>query len=67
MDTLVKRNVNPIERCERSQLIMAAALHGVPAAALLRREARERVEAHAPALFAPGAEAGAEAVVVAEA
>jgi hypothetical protein len=53
MDTLIKKNVNPIERCERSQLIMAAALHGVPPGALLRRDARERVAAHSPALFAP--------------
>ncbi len=58
MDTVVQRNVNPIERVERSTLIMAATLHGRPAAELLRRDQLPRVAAHSPALFA-ALEAGA--------
>ncbi len=33
-DTLVKRNVNPIEKVERSSLIVASAIHGVEASLL---------------------------------
>jgi hypothetical protein len=52
METVIQKNINPIERVERSSLIMAATLHGRPAAALLRREAAARVAAHSPTLFA---------------
>jgi hypothetical protein len=34
MDTLVKRNVNPIEKVEHSSLIVASAIHGVDAKTL---------------------------------
>ncbi len=36
MDTLVKRNINPIERVERSALIVASAIHGVAANTLIQ-------------------------------
>lgn len=60
MDTLVKKDVNPIERVERSQLIMAATLHGRPAADMLARAELPRVAAHSAHLFpALGAGGGA--------
>ena len=51
MDTVVKRNVNPIERVERSTLIMAAALNGVAAAELISEGQLERVSTFSPMLF----------------
>merc|ERR1719428_1099854 len=35
MDTVVQNNVSPIEKVERSTLIMASTIHGKPAAALV--------------------------------
>jgi hypothetical protein len=52
MDTVVKRNVNPIEKAERSMLIVASTLHQLPAAELARSEHHERLKAITPALFA---------------
>jgi len=55
-DTVVRKNVNPIERAERSALVMASVVHGLgPHAAgpLLRPEHRRRVQAKSPRLFAP--------------
>lgn len=51
MDTLVKKDINPIERVERSQLIMAQTLHGRPAADMLARAELPRVAAHSAHLF----------------
>ncbi len=51
MDTLVQRNVNPIERVERSTLIMAATLQGQPAAALVQESQVERLQLYSPALM----------------
>ena len=39
MDTLVKDNVNPIERVQNSQLIIASTIHNVPVAELLKTPA----------------------------
>ena len=52
LDTVVQRNANPIEKCERSLLIMASTLHGKPAAQLVRPEHVARLAAQAPGLFA---------------
>jgi hypothetical protein len=61
LDSLAKRNVDPIQRVERSMLIVAATLHGVRAAELLRPDAARRIAAHSPALLAAaGAAAAAE-------
>jgi hypothetical protein len=43
MDTIVKNNVNPIERVERSTMVMASTIHGRPVGALLQGEHRERL------------------------
>ena len=52
MDTLVKGNVDPIQRVERSQIILASAIHQVEPRALLRNAAEvQRVEQLSPALF----------------
>jgi hypothetical protein len=51
MDTLVQRNVNPIERVERSTLIMAATLQGQPAAALVQESQMERLQLYSPTLL----------------
>eukprot|EP01063_Lacrimia_lanifica_P028423 TRINITY_DN414_c0_g2_i4.p1 TRINITY_DN414_c0_g2~~TRINITY_DN414_c0_g2_i4.p1 ORF type:complete len:1039 (+),score=271.03 TRINITY_DN414_c0_g2_i4:53-3169(+) len=45
MDTLVQHNVNPIEKVERSTLIVASTIHDAPAAALVKAGHAERVEA----------------------
>jgi hypothetical protein len=50
MDTLVQGNVNPIERVERSMLVMATALSEVPALALVLEGQVERVSALSPLL-----------------
>ncbi|KAJ1427659.1 hypothetical protein B484DRAFT_397165 [Ochromonadaceae sp. CCMP2298] len=51
LDTIVQRNVNPIERVERSTLIMASALHGVAAREMLGPSQLARVTAYSPMLF----------------
>jgi len=57
VDTVVSKNVNPIERAERSALIMAAAVHGKPAvgpegySALVKPESLARVTDLSPLLF----------------
>jgi hypothetical protein len=50
MDTLVQKNVNPIERVERSTLIMASTLQGLPAAALVQGSQVERLHQLTPML-----------------
>ena len=52
MDTVVKGNVNPIEKAERSLLIMASTLHSLPAASLINRDRLDRLAAVTPTLFA---------------
>eukprot|EP00667_Euglena_gracilis_P001285 EG_transcript_1286 len=51
LDTVVQRNVNPVERVERSALIMAAAIHASPPAALLKPVQEARVKEHSAILF----------------
>ncbi|CAM9417059.1 unnamed protein product [Ectocarpus fasciculatus] len=43
MDTIVKNNVNPIEKVERSTMIMASAIHGEPVESLVREDHSERL------------------------
>lgn len=52
MDTLVQANVNPIEKVERSTLIVATTIFGQPAAELVRPEQLERARTYSPKLFA---------------
>ena len=51
MDTVVQKNVNPIERVERSTLIMAATLNNLPASALITEGQVQRVATFSPMLF----------------
>merc|ERR1719361_1429526 len=50
-ETVVQDNVNPIEKVERSMLIMASTVHQRPVAALIQEEQRERVAGASPTLF----------------
>ena len=51
INTLVKDNVNPIERVERSTLIMASTIHGKPPAELIKPNLLASVKAASPSLF----------------
>jgi len=51
MDSLVEGNINPIERAERSMLILASTLQQQPAAALVGPAQLERLAGLSPALF----------------
>lgn len=50
-ETVVQDNVNPIDKVERSTLIMATTVHQKPAAALIRDAQLPRVSASSPLLF----------------
>ncbi len=51
MDTVVQNNVNPIERVERSTLIMASTLHNLAVSDMLDGSQLERVQTFSPSLF----------------
>jgi len=52
IDTVIVRNVNPIEKLERSALIVAETIQALPAPQLVRPEAYQRVATYsAPALL----------------
>ena len=51
IDTVVTNNMNPIEKSERSMLIMASTLHNRPAYQLVRGEHLARLTENTPALF----------------
>jgi len=51
MDTIIKENINPIEKVERSTLIMAMAVHGTEAEELLKKEQVDRVKTYSAMLF----------------
>merc|ERR1719253_1473459 len=51
-ETVVQDNVNPIDKVERSTLIMASTVHQQPAHALIRDSQLSRVKATSPILFA---------------
>merc|ERR1719152_701782 len=54
LDTVIVRNVNPIEKLERSCLIVSEVVHGVQAPSLVRPDAYERVATYsAPMLLPP--------------
>jgi len=50
-EVVVQDNANPIEKVERSTLIMASTVHGVAPAVLVRDSQHPRVSAASPALF----------------
>jgi hypothetical protein len=51
LHTITRDNINPIEKVEATQLIVAAALHGCSARALVREAQLERVATYSPNLF----------------
>jgi len=51
LNTVVQDNVNPIEKVERSTLIVATTIHGKPSEELVRPEVLERVATYSPLLF----------------
>ena len=51
IDTVVQDNINPIEKLERSTLIVASTIHGLPAAAMLKDDQQARVLEYSPMLF----------------
>jgi len=55
MDTVIQNNVNPIEKVERSTLIVASTIQNREVADLLRDDQVERVATYSPKLFGPGA------------
>lgn len=50
-ETVVQDNVSPIEKVERSMLIMASTVHRRPPAALVQESQRERLASASPMLF----------------
>jgi hypothetical protein len=51
MDTVVQGNVNPIERVERSALIMASTIHEMPVSQLISENQKSRVLTYSPQLL----------------
>jgi len=51
IDTVIQENVNPIEKVERSTLIVATTIHNKPAIELVKREQIDRVSTYSPVLF----------------
>mmetsp|Transcript_103783 Transcript_103783/g.292744 ORF Transcript_103783/g.292744 Transcript_103783/m.292744 type:complete len:145 (+) Transcript_103783:2-436(+) len=53
-ETVVQDNINPVDKVERSTLIMATTVHQRPAAALIRQAQCARVSTTSPMLFLEG-------------
>jgi hypothetical protein len=51
IDTVIRDNVNPIEKVERSALIIATTIHNKPAIDIVKPEQVERVSKYSPVLF----------------
>jgi len=52
METVIQDNINPIEKMERSTIIVASAIHGRCPEDILRDELQvSRVKKNSPALF----------------
>jgi hypothetical protein len=50
LDTVIQENVNPIDKVERSHMIVGSTIHGRPAAELLAADQRERFLETSPEL-----------------
>lgn len=61
IDTVIQDNVNPIEKVERSSLIVATTIHQKEATLLIKSDQTDRVRTYSPMLFAPAAVAAVEA------
>jgi hypothetical protein len=51
MDTVVQDNINPIEKVERSSLIVATTIQDKPAVELIKADQKERVATYSPKLL----------------
>jgi hypothetical protein len=51
METVIEENINPIEKLERSLLIVQSAIHGLPVDKILKKEMRPNILKHSPMLF----------------
>jgi len=51
VNTVIQQNVNPIEKVERSTLIVATTVHGKNAQELIKADQVERVHTYSPILF----------------
>jgi len=60
MDTVIQQNVNPIEKVERSTLILASTIQNREVADLLRADQVERVSTYSPMLFPGGVKKSVE-------
>ena len=56
LDTVIENNVNPIEKVERSVLLVATTIHGREASELILEDQRERFFTYTPKLAPPRAE-----------
>jgi hypothetical protein len=52
IDTVIQANVNPIEKVERSLMIVATTIHRLPATELLMDDQKERFLTYSPKLKA---------------
>lgn len=51
MNTLIQDNVNPIEKLERTMLIVAQTIHQLPPQVLLKPEQVQNVQQFSPNVF----------------
>jgi hypothetical protein len=51
IDTVIQDNINPIEKVERSALIVATTIHNKPASELVKADQLDRVKTYSPGLF----------------
>lgn len=54
LNTIIRDNVNPIEKVERSSLIVASTIHNAPVEALIQHEQVARIEQFSPMLLTQG-------------
>eukprot|EP00808_Paulinella_micropora_P022190 g12445.t1 len=52
LDTLVKRNINPVEKVERSVCLLSGVVHRAPVSQLIAPGQAQRLQLEAPELFA---------------
>jgi len=64
VNTIIQDNVNPIEKVERSALIMASTIHGVTPKDLIVNEQVERIQTYSPMLIADVAHDAAPSIAV---
>ncbi len=50
-ETVIQDNKNPIEKVERSTLIMASTIHNMPVSAMIKDAQKQRVMGASPMLF----------------